>query len=46
LTDFQKILKYQISLNPSSGSLVFPCVWTDGHTDTANGRYSQFCKHA
>ena len=33
--------------NPSSGSLVFPCIWTDTHThDTANSCYLQFWKHA
>jgi hypothetical protein len=32
-TDFGKILKYQISRNPSSGSRVVPCERTGGRTD-------------
>jgi hypothetical protein len=34
---FEKILKYQICENPSSGSRVVPCGQTDGH-DEANSR--------
>ena len=30
--------------NPSSGSKVVPCGWTDRH-DKANSRFSQFCEY-
>ena len=52
-TDFWKIPKYQISQNPSSGSLIVPWGrtnrWTDGRTDRhdeANSRFSQFGERA
>jgi hypothetical protein len=44
---FRKILTYWISWNPSGGSRVVPCGWTDGQTDRhdeANSRLSQFCE--
>jgi hypothetical protein len=42
---FRKILKYQISWNPSSGSRVVPDGRTDGH-DEANIRFSQICERS
>jgi hypothetical protein len=33
---FQKLTNIKFQENPSSGSRVFPCGRTDGHTDTAN----------
>ena len=36
-------MKYQISLNLSSGSRIVPCGQTDIH-DEVNNRYSQFCE--
>jgi len=30
--------------NPSSGNQVVTCGQTDGRTDEANGRFSQFCE--
>ena len=42
---YEKVLKYQISWNRSSGSLVVPCGRADGHGD-ANSRYLQFRERA
>jgi hypothetical protein len=33
-TDFRKIIKYQISLKPSSENRIGPCGQTDGRTET------------
>jgi len=44
LTDFRKILKYQLSRNPPVGAEFFHADRsTDGHDD-ANSRFSQFCE--
>jgi len=44
LTDFRKILKYQI-LWKSSGSRVVPCEQTDRH-DEDSSSFSLFCENA
>jgi len=43
--NFLKILKYQISLNPTSGSRVLAWGRTDG-LDEADVCFSQFCENA
>ena len=48
-TVFRKILSIKYRENPSSGSQVVPCGYTDGRTDRhdeANSRFSQFCERA
>ena len=45
LTDFRKILKYQINENPSSGSRIVLCGRTDGQRhNEAKSRFSHICE--
>jgi len=45
LTDFQKIVKYQISWKSFQWGRVVPCWWRDGHTWRSYfSHFSQFCE--
>jgi len=41
---FEKYSNIKFHKNPTSGSRVVPCGWTDRH-DEANSLFSQFCEH-
>jgi len=44
---FAKCPNVKFRENPSSGSRIFTCGWTDGRTyDKANSRFPQFCERA
>jgi len=42
---FEKFSNIKFHDNPSSGSWVVPCGWTD-RLDETNSRFSQFCERA
>jgi hypothetical protein len=46
---FEKSSNIKLHQNPSSGSRVYPCGWTDGQTDgheEASSHFSQLCERA